>query len=926
MKSVQASRTVRVVACLVATAALAGCPFDKPEDHLARGKAMAAKQDHAGATIEFKNYLQSNPRSAEARYLLGREFLAQGQARLAEIELQKAFDAKFDRDAVVPPLVESQLMQGQPEKIPAQFATLELRSAQANADLRSLLGSAALMQDKRDVALRYYRSAQQFAPDHVRARLGEARVKALQGDLDGAATEVATVLDKNPNQFEALLLKADIARARGQTQPAIDAYLAAARQNPDSVAAHLNLASLYVASNALDLAQQQVTTLKKLAPRHPGANYLDALIAFDKKDYLRANEAIVRSLEENPASGVAQLLSGAISLAMNQPAQAEVHLLEGLKLSPESIYGRRLLTSLYLRQRQPQKANEVLQPALKALPNDPSMLGLAGEVALQMGDYASASTLFDRSTKIDPSNTTVRVRSADIDLARGDDAAGFAALEAAAKATTSNPSPAIALVIARINRKQFDEALVAWQDLEKLQPDSPITYNLRAAIDLGRKDGPGARKALEKAIQIQPNFYPAVANLAALDESAGNLDAARQRYKTLLAKDANNTLGLIGLADFEAKHGAKADVIVPLLMQARRSAPTAQQPVVMLTKYYISQNNMAQALATAQEGLSAAPNDEAFLQLVGGLQLQAHASDQAIAAYRQLVSLKPNIVEYQIRLGQAMVQANQADVALPLFRNLLRAQPDSLPVQADTVTTFLSANRVDEASRLLADIRKLAPGSAALPELEADLKLASKQYADAATAYRKVLAQAPTPLVTMKLSQALTLAGDDPAARAVLADWMKKHPDDLAMRIFDADAALRTKDYAHAAEGYQTSLKIRPDDPVVLNNLAWTLWQQKDPTAIGYAEKARDLAPGLPSVNDTLGWMLVEQGKTKEGIALLEKASAEAPSQPAISLHLAKAQIKDGRKDAARSTLQALLKTSPGTPEGKESKDLMATL
>ena len=121
-------------------------------------------------------------------------------------------------------------------------------------------------------------------------------------------------------------------------------------------------------------------------------------------------------------------------------------------------------------------------------------------------------------------------------------------------------------------------------------------------------------------------------------------------------------------------------------------------------------------------------------------------------------------------------------------------------------------------------------------------------------------------------------------------------------------------------------LEQQPNDPLLLNNLAWALWQQKDPQAVAIAQKANTLAPANPAIADTLGWMLVEQGDTKKGLELLEKASAAAPQQRDIALHLAKAQIKDGRKDAARATLQSLMKNAPESVEGKESKDLIATL
>ena len=92
------------------------------------------------------------------------------------------------------------------------------------------------------------------------------------------------------------------------------------------------------------------------------------------------------------------------------------------------------------------------------------------------------------------------------------------------------------------------------------------------------------------------------------------------------------------------------------------------------------------------------------------------------------------------------------------------------------------------------------------------------------------------------------------------------------------------------------------------------------------AQRANDLAPNQPAINDTIGWIMVEQGRTKDGLELLQKASAAAPAQRFIALHLAKAQIKDGRKDAARTTLQAIVRAAPESVEGKESKTLMATL
>ena len=915
-----------LVACAVAGVFLAGCGKEKPQDYVARAKESIAKQDHRAATIELKNALQADPNAVEARFLLGSELLAQGDAKNAEIELQKAYDQRYDPDVVLPVLVKSQLLQGQPEKVVRAVQAAQLKSPAANAELQTLLGIAYFGQGKSEEALAAFASAKRYIPDYPEAALGEARILAAKGNTDAATAQVDGVLAKAPKQAEGLLLKGDIARSKGQTKDAIASYQEVLKESPRNFLARLNLASSYMAQGEPDLAQKEVDELKKQAPRHPGVTYLDALIAFNKKDFPRANDAVNLSLASAPNSGMSHLLAGAISTALNQPAQAEQHLRDALKSNTGGIYARKLLTSLYLRQRQPQKAEEALQPALLAAPNDPTLISLAGEVALLKGDFASASKYFDKAGKIDPSNANVRTQGAAVAFARGDEAAGFAELDAASKASVNNPNPDIALVLARVQRKQYDQALTAWNTLQKRQPDNPLTYNLRAAIDMGRNDTAGAKKALEKAVELQPTYFPAVANLAAIDLRENKVDAARQRYKQLLAKDPANLSGLLALAQFENANGGSSQTVVSLLKEARRAHPTSELPVTALVGYYQSRNDPKQALAMAQEGLAGAPNSPRYLDLVGQLMLATGSNDQAIAAYRKLASTNPESTEFQIKLGQAQLAAGQTEVALQTFGNALKSKPDAAAAQAEAVASMIRAGKADEAARLLSDIRQVAPRSPALPELDGDVKLARRQFAEASAAYRKVLAQAPSSNLVIKNYTALALDGKRDDGDTFINDWLKSHPKDVPVRLFHADMALRAKDYPRAAQSYRAALELQPNDPLLLNNLAWTLWQQKDPQALSFAQRASSAAPNNPAIADTLGWMLVEQGETKKGLELLEKASAAAPLQRDIALHLAKAQLKDGRKDAARSTLQALVQAAPESVEGKESKQLISTL
>lgn len=917
-------RTSLLVGTLLA-AFLAGCG-NSAADHLAKAKKLSAENDHKGAIIELKNTLQADPKMIEARVMLGQEFLQQGDPRNAEIELQKALDQRQDPDQVVPLLVKAMLLQGQTEKAVRVIRTAELKSPQANAELQTLLGVSLFGMNKPDEALTAFATANRYVPNYPDAMLGEARIRASRNNFAEAKTLVDQVLAQSPKQVDALILKGDLARAQGNQADAMAAYEAALKEKPDNFLARMNLAGVLIAQKQVDAALPHIAALRKAAPKHPGVAYLAALAAFNRKDYAKANEEITASLAAAPNNAAAQLLGGAIATALNEQASAEEHLREALKLNPSSVYARKLLASLYLRQRQPQKADETLQPALLALPRDPSLQSLAGEIALMKGDFDAASKSFETASRLNPDDSNIRTQSAAIQFARGDATAGFAELEEASKSATTNANPDIALVLAHLQRRQYDQAIKSWNTLQKRQPDNPVTWNLRAAIDLGRNDVPSARKALEKALELQPTYFPAVANLAGIDLREKKLDSARDRYKALIKRDPQNVTAMLALAQLENANGASDETVLSLLRDAKRASPGSEQPVGALVGFYLTKRDPKQALAVAQEALAASPSNPRYLDLVGQLMMQTGSTDQAIAAYRKLVQINPEATQYQVRLGQAQLVAGQNEVALQTFSNALKQKPDSIEAQSATISAMLRAGRNDEAVKLLAQVKQQTPRSPAIPELDGDVKFATRQYGEAAAIYRKLIEQAPNGNMVVKTYSSLALDGKRSEADAFLAGWLKSHPKDVQARTFDADIALRSKDYKRAATAYRAVLDLQPDNPVMLNNLAWTLSQQNDPQALAIAEKANTLAPDNPLVNDTLGWMLVEKGELKRGIGLLEKASAAAPQSRDIALHLAKAQMKDGRKDAARSTLQALVKASPDSVEGQESKELLAKL
>ena len=125
-----------------------------------------------------------------------------------------------------------------------------------------------------------------------------------------------------------------------------------------------------------------------------------------------------------------------------------------------------------------------------------------------------------------------------------------------------------------------------------------------------------------------------------------------------------------------------------------------------------------------------------------------------------------------------------------------------------------------------------------------------------------------------------------------------------------ADTALRQNNLRAAVALYRTVVEQEPENFIALNNLAWAAGQIGDPAAIGYAQRAVKIAPNNAAALDTLGSLLTAQGRADQAVGLLRKAVALAPQRSDIRLNYAKALMKTGKRNVARSELEALQATA----------------
>lgn len=914
-----------VISTALLTLMLGACGGDSAESLIASSRDYLAKNDSKAAVIQLKNALQKNPNLAEARFLLGSALLESGDIAGAEVELRKALELKHPADSTVPLLARAMLAGGQAKKLVDEFGKTKLSAGEPLAALNTSLSAAYAALGKRDQARELITEALAADPNHVPARLADIRFAVANKDQAGARSKLDALLAKHPSNQEGLLMKGKLLEIDGDRAGALAQYRKAIEAKPGFLPGHIAAVTTLLQTNNIDEAIKQLDALKKISPKHPQAYFLDAQLNYQRKDLKAARESSQQLLRVTPNNPLALQMAGAIEYQLRAYLQAETYLAKALQLSPELPLARRLLVASHLRAGQPGKALEALQPVLGRIDQDSALLALAGEAYLQHGEPNKAAEYLAKASKLEPDNSAKKTSLAIAHLAQGNSDNAFQELEQISvsdKGITAD----LALIAAYLRLNQVDKALKAIDGLEKKQPDNPATHNLRARTLLAKKDMTGARQSFEKAVSINPTFFPAVAGLASLDLLDKKPDDARKRFEAVVSADSKNTQALLALAELKAATGGSSDEVSSLIGKAVSANPGEAAPRLALIQFHLKNKDNKKALTAANEAATSMPDKLELLDALGRTQQLSGDLNQAMITYGKLASLQPSSPLPQLRLAEIQFANKNKDDGVKNLKKALEIKPDILEAQRALIQVAMENKDQRNALEIARTIQKQRPKEAAGYILESDIHASNKAWPEAVGALRSGLKQAAAPELGVKLHSYLSASGNAAEAEKTAASWLKEHPKDVAFRMYMGDLAMAQKNYAQGVSHYQAALNIQPNNALILNNLAWVSGQTKSPKALEYAEKANQLAPNQPAFMDTLAMLLAEKGDTARAIELLRKAVTAAPQAPAIQLNLAKVLIMSGKKDEARKELDALAKLGDKFSGQAEVSQLLKTL
>ena len=881
---------------------------ENPDALLSSAKDYLDKNDPKAALIQVKNLLQTNPDMPEARFLMGEVLLRSGDPFGAEAEFRKSRALQFSEDRVVPELAKSLLAQGQGKKVTDEFSHVQLSQPTANANLQLSLTSAYALQGKVDSSKQSLNAALLADPGYIPARVVLARQQASEGDIAGSLSALDAIIADTPQSFEAWKLKGDILQYEKKLMPdAVLAYKKSVEIKPDFLMGQAALITLLMQQGDADSAAVQLDIIKKFSPGHPQVKFLEGQLAFIKKNYKLSLELAQQVLMRSPTHIQALQLAGISSFQLNALPQAEAYLTQLVKLAPNLPTPRRSLVLTYLKSSQPEKALTALLPLLSVDKPDSALLWLAGEVYLQNSDIKQAESYFSRASKMSPNDVKKRVSLALVHMVDGQTASAFGELVSIA-GTDDGISADLALITVHLKRGEYDKALQSIAALEKKQALNPLVFQLRGRTLAAKNDIQGARKSYERALALDPNYFPAISSLASLDLLEKRPADAKKRFQAVLANSPKNAQALLALAEIAIRTGASSQEITKLLGDVIASSPGDVLPRLMLINFHINQQNFKAASSVAQDAVSALPDSADLLDALGQSQQFSGELNQAMATFNKLALLQPLSPQPYMRLAEVHLLSKNKEAVVQNLNKALEIKPDFLPAQRGLINIDIDAKNYPHALAVARTIQTQRPKQAVGYLLEGDIIAVQKNWVGAAAAFTAGLSHVKAPELAVRLHSALLAAGKTPDADKFSADWQRDNPKDAVYLMYLGDLFLARNELTAAENVYASLIKLQPENAIAYNNLAWVGSKLNRLTAVSYAEKANALMPGQPAFMDTLAVLLSSKGDHARAIELQNKALALQPKNSLYRLNLAKIYLKSGKSDLARKELVDLEK------------------
>ncbi|HVO04010.1 MAG TPA: tetratricopeptide repeat protein [Candidatus Cybelea sp.] len=525
-----------------------------------------------------------------------------------------------------------------------------------------------------------------------------------------------------------------------------------------------------------------------------------------------------------------------------------------------------------------------------------SGLYLAGQHAVESGDMKTAADLLPLALQADPGNGALAEQAL---IALISDGRFDQAIALAHDTVRHDPKAPLATIMLAVDAIHRDKPAEARNLLNDMGEDAVgrIAQPLILAWLTLEEQGLDQAEAAMKPVNAVDGLKPLVeSHLAMMEEMSGKPDQAAQRFSALVDAD-HVTSHLIEIyLDLLHRQG-KDDAAQKLLAKFRSMSEDVTGAMADALAEQLKHPAPKQPLVdTPAKGVAEVLFD------IGGLLRSDKLNGQAILFSRLALYLDPKLDVAKLLVGNLLQDGQHLESAIEVFQSIQPGSPYWWSAHLAVSDCLRDLDRTDDALKLLNDLVAAQPARADAAIALGDLYRKEKRYAEAATAYTTALQRIGTPGAH---------------------DW--------SVFYFRGTAYERNNQWDKAEPDFLKALELSPDQPYVLNYLAYT-WVEKRQhldEALKMLQKAVDARPEEGFIVDSLGWAYYQLGNYDKAVGYLERAVELEPNDPVLNDHLGDAYWRVGRKAEARFQWNRALNFKPepdqiGLIEGKIKNGLQS--
>lgn len=903
------------LAVMLTSALLSGCSEKSMESHLADARNYASQQQLDAAIVEYKNAIQKGPNAAEPRFELGKLYLQQNNYAAAEKELNKAMDLGHPVSQVIPLLSVAYQQSGAENALAEVDYRAEGMTAVESAEVGFYKLQALMQLGKNEEAQALLAELSTLDTSSVYKGLIDSYAFVLENDMEGALAATEALREQAPTNKDVLQQLAKIYLQNGEPEKAAEVYGVYVSQFPDDVTSKFAYAALLIEIRDLDKAQPIVDDLLVLNENHPLLNTFKGIIESANENYAKALEHLEIAVQNGRSDQVVRLVAGFSAYQIQDFEAAQRHLTMVASSLPDNHPGLRMLADSMLQLGENDEALEVLARVEGEQGVDAALFSKASYQLLREGNVVGAQQMIEKSEGV--STTAEDLSRLGVLQLSLNDIDGLVNLEQAVEQAPESVTSQATLLRAYIATNQLEKAKSAAKEWHEASPQTaaPLIYLGNIATAEGAYQD--AAQYLDKASELNGAGNEVTYSRAKLLVAEGKKENAVAFIRAFIDENPADVQALALWFALAMESGNEDAVVKHTQTQFNANEGDINLRLLLARMYSLNnQLDKTVSLLRAVEGDESSP--QTFWNLKGQALIATNNVKEATTFFDRWLSFYPQ--DKNAVLGKLLIVDSQKQFkqGLALTNKVLSKRPDA---QLTLLKAYFHS-RLGQSKPAWDIINNVSDEVKALPFVRgiiARLHLIDKapeQAVDHAKAAYDATSNSDNALL---LVAALEMSGKKEQAFSFLQKHVNAHNNDVQSAMLLAERQIGN-DRAAAIDTYELILTKTPDNFVVLNNLAYLAFEDKNlKRAEELAKKAVSLQSENADAMDTLAQIYIAKGEKEKALTLYEQISTAPIASDEVYLNHVALLLELDKKALAKRRLASREFTSEAAKQRVES-------